>query len=355
MKASTKKYLGFNDTWFWAIGIPLIAFFIPFLFFGHSTTDPLSHLFVAWTISLSTTIAYWIGTRAIVIFWHKRLPEAPKLARRILLQLITILVYSFFVETTIKMTLERIVMPDHSPHPTSGMASTFLIIFLVMAIHEVIYLYAQWRSALVEQERVKREHLRSQLEGLRNQVNPHFLFNSLNTLMSIVTDDQDLAVRYLQKLSSVFRHVLEYRNEQLIPLSDELDFLDNYIFLQKERFRDNLHVTIDIPNEIKSRAIVPLSLQLIFENAIKHNIISSKKALTIHAFINDDNKLEIKNNLQRKLQEMESTNVGLENIRSRYRFFTDHTVDVLETSTHFSVAIPLLQLTKTTTDGLPDR
>jgi histidine kinase len=307
MKESTKKYLGFNDTLLWAIGIPLIAALIPFFFFGHKTSDPLSQLLIAWAISLSMTIAYWIGTRAIVIFWHKRLPEAPHVIRRILLQIATVLVYSFFVETSFNILLERLVLPELTEHPVSGLASTFLIIFLVMAIHEVIYLYAQWRHALVEHERVKREHLRSQLEGLRNQVNPHFLFNSLNTLMSIVTDDQDLAVRYLQKLSSVFRHVLENRNEQLILLSEELEFLNNYIFLQKERFRENLHVVIEIPDKFKSNAIVPLALQLLFENAIKHNIISTKKPLTIEAYINDDNKLEIKNNLQKwNLQEWDS-------------------------------------------------
>ena len=355
MKASTRKYLGFNDTLFWVLGIPVLTICIPFFFFGYKISDPLNTLLIAWTISVGTTFAYWLGTRTIVIFWRKRLPEAQNVLRRILLQLVSVLIYAFFVESSIKMLLTRLVAFDENAHPASGMAGTFLIVFLVMTIYEAIYLHAMWRVALIEKERVKQEHLRSQLEGLRNQVNPHFLFNSLNTLMSIVTEDQDLAVRYLQKMSSVFRHVLENRNEQLIPLSEELEFLDNYIFLQKERFRENLHVSINIPKEMQSYAIIPLSLQLIFENAIKHNVISSKKPLSIEAFINDDNKLEVKNNLQRKAQVMPSTKVGLNNIRSRYGFFTDKTVDVKETDTTFSVAIPLLPLSKTKANGLSDR
>ena len=346
MSATSRQYLGFNDTWFWLIGIPVIGFAMPFLFFGHTIHDPLPELLANWAISFVMSIGYWLVSRMVIIYWRKRMSDPTTVVRRILFQVASILAFSFVFELLVKLTFESLIDAPNDPHPLSGMAGTYLIILLIVAIYEAVYLYSQWRKALIEQERVKQEHLRSQLEGLRNQVNPHFLFNSLNTLMSIVTEDQDLAVRYLQKLSSVFRHVLEYRNEQIIPLEDELSFMENYTFLQKERFRDNLVINIDIPEQARTHAIVPLSMQILFENAIKHNVISEKRPLMITVFVNEQNKLVIRNNLQLKDQETRSTKVGLDNIINRYQFFTNDTVEVEQTEDYFSVAIPLLPITK---------
>jgi len=154
-------------------------------------------------------------------------------------------------------------------------------------------------------------------------------------------EDQQLAVNFLKKLSKVYRYVLENREAQTIPLSQELDFIHSYVFLQKERFKGSLEVDIEISDNYLEQHIIPLSLQILFENAIKHNIISRKKPLLIEVAVNNG-KLMIRNNLQRKEQVMDSTKVGLKNIRTRYRFFTEETVDVKEDEQYFAVAIPLL-------------
>jgi LytS/YehU family sensor histidine kinase len=219
--------------------------------------------------------------------------------------------------------------------------ATLLMSSLVIAIYEAISFYLQLQQAEAEKSELERQNVLSQLEGLRSQVNPHFLFNSLNTLIYLIPEDSDKAVRFVQQLSKVYRYVLESRDAKLIPLSEEIDFLNSYIFLQKERFGDNLQVQLrDIPDQ-SNFGIVPLSLQLLFENAIKHNIVSVEKPLLIEVFAEQDH-LVIRNNLQRKNQVMDSTSVGLQNIIDRYKLLTDRVVNIIISDKYFTVALPIV-------------
>jgi LytS/YehU family sensor histidine kinase len=199
------------------------------------------------------------------------------------------------------------------------------------------------QRTVAEKAVLERQNLESQLEGLRNQVNPHFLFNSLNTLIYLIPEDSEKAVRFVQQLSKVYRYVLESRDSKLIPLSDELDFLKSYIFLLKERFGDNLEVDIKDLDKKRDTAIVPLTLQMLFENAIKHNVISTGKPLRIEVFAQNGH-LVVRNNLQKKNQVMDSTGVGLQNIRDRYRMLTDQDVNVIMSQQYFTVVLPLVEV-----------
>ena len=148
----------------------------------------------------------------------------------------------------------------------------------------------------------------------------------------------------MQKLSKVYRYILEIRDKELIPLEDELTFLDSFIFLVRERFGDNLRVEIEVPQVFHQARILPLSLQILFENAIKHNVISEQHPLTIELFVDEEQRLVVRNNLQRKNQVLDSTRVGLDNIRSRYAFFTDDKVVISEDEANFTVRLPLLKV-----------
>jgi LytS/YehU family sensor histidine kinase len=192
-----------------------------------------------------------------------------------------------------------------------------------------------------ETENLKRENLAAQLNALRTQVNPHFLFNNLNTLSSIIPDDPKQAVDFVQQLSKVYRHILEVKDEKSISLKDELDLMNAYAFLLKTRFGDNLAVNINVSAEKMQKKIVPLSLQLLMENAIKHNIVSAEKPLHIDVFA-ENGSLVISNNLQMKNQVNESTGIGLDNIRNRYKLLSDKPVRVTESATNFTVSIPLI-------------
>jgi LytS/YehU family sensor histidine kinase len=176
---------------------------------------------------------------------------------------------------------------------------------------------------------------------LKTQVNPHFLFNNLNTLCSIIPEDPKTAVVFVQQLSKVYRHILEVQDEQSIPLKDELDVMKAYSFLLQTRFGNNLDITIDVPEEKLAKRIIPLSLQILMENAIKHNIVSSDKPLKVNVSALNG-RLVVSNNLQKKNQVNESTGIGLDNIRNRCRLLCNGQVEVTESGNSFTVSIPLI-------------
>lgn len=339
------KYIGFNDTWFIIIGIPLVTLLLSILFFN--VPNETWFMFSKRVFGgLGFTTMYWLGVRYAMLWLRKRYNGLEYVMKRLIGIALIILfiapVAGGILNTIIQyfadlIDYDRIYQGENQ----NKILPTYFICFFMIAVYEAIYFYYQLKQSIVEKEQAKQAQIRSELAGLRNQVNPHFLFNSMNTLMNIVVEDQQLAVNFLKKLSKVYRYVLESRAEQIIPLSKELDFIHSYVFLQKERFKGNLEVSIKVPEKHFDQRIIPLSLQILFENAIKHNVISRKKPLLIEVFI-VDGKLVVRNNLQRKEQVMDSTKVGLENIRTRYRFFTEETVDLTDNDGYFSVAIPLL-------------
>jgi PAS domain S-box-containing protein len=191
---------------------------------------------------------------------------------------------------------------------------------------------------------LQKENLQSQFDVLKQQVNPHFLFNSLNVLTSLIKLEPDLAEKFSEQLSKVYRYVLENKDNELVDLNTELNFLDAYIFLLNIRFVDKLKVNINIPEARRNDQIIPLAMQLLIENAIKHNIMSKSEPLAIDIFIDADNFLNIVNNLQERPSQLVSTGVGLKNIQNRY-LLLNNTEPVFEkTNTHFIAKVPLVIL-----------
>ncbi|MTI32618.1 sensor histidine kinase [Xanthovirga aplysinae] len=216
-----------------------------------------------------------------------------------------------------------------------------IALFIHLIFHVISFLKA-WREEAVNAEKLKAQILSSQYEALRNQVNPHFLFNSFNVLSNLVYEDQEKAVKFIQQLSQVYRYVLESRKHEMVELKDELDFIKSYAFLQKVRFGENLHLSIDIPRKSEG-AIAPLSLQMLIENAIKHNIISSDKPLMIEILTEKEGFITVRNKLQKKnIPVYESSGLGLQNIKERYKYLSDRSVEIIEDTENFSVLIPTL-------------
>ena len=187
----------------------------------------------------------------------------------------------------------------------------------------------------------EKENIQYQFDVLRSQVNPHFLFNSFNTLIALIDEDQPGAVHYVQRLSDLFRNMLEFREETLITLREELNLLTHYVYLQKQRYRENLNIDITISTSCLETLIPPLTLQMLVENAIKHNVISKKTPL--HIWVLDTQKhIVISNPFQPKRQSPPSTGLGLENIRKRYGLLTEEAVSAVQENGKFLVTLPIL-------------
>ena len=218
-----------------------------------------------------------------------------------------------------------------------------LISLLITLTYTSISFLRQWKDSAVQSEQLKREKLATEYQALKNQVNPHFLFNSLNTLTSLVHKNPDTATSFIKKLSDVYRYVLEHEGEEVVDLQVELEFVNSYVFLQKIRHGESLQVQTYV-SDCKGKFVIPLSIQMLVENALKHNIISEDSPLHIQIFCNGSDYLEVKNNLQKRNILDERKKRGLENIRSRYAFLTSKKFVTEENDKDFIVKLPLLTI-----------
>jgi len=220
------------------------------------------------------------------------------------------------------------------------LALAVTILFILNLAELGFYLNERYRSSLAEVERFRKENAEYQFEMLKLQLNPHFLFNSLNTLSSLVHHDPVKAAEFIRRLSDVYRYVLENRSKELVSLREEMEFIHSFSFLQGLRFQGMIDFRFEIGEELLDKKIAPMTLQLLIENAVKHNVVSRKQPLGIAISAQNDY-LIIKNNLQFK-EELPGTGVGLKNISSRYAFLTDRKVEIIREDNFFKVIIPLI-------------
>ena len=352
MNSWVKKTLGFDDKWVLLVGIPIVTIMVSFIIFSSIVEENLSFWVLrCLPVGLIYTTIIWMGLRLIVCYFLDKFPDPKDVLKRIPFQILSVFVGYFIIQKTVDVAVKHFLSGFiEYVEPLIGLKTIagLLAAFLAVTVYEGIYFYVKLQKSIQETEQLQRENIHSQLEGLKNQVNPHFLFNSLNTLSHLIPEDGEKAVGFVQKLSKVYRYILEIKDKKIIPLSEELEFLNAYIFLLKERFGENIQIDCHVQPQYLNKKIVPLSLQILFENAIKHNIISTQKPLTVEVFIEDKDskkqpKLIVKNKLQKKNQVSSSTKMGLENIKNRYQFFTDQSVDIIVTNESFIVALPLIQ------------
>jgi hypothetical protein len=204
-----------------------------------------------------------------------------------------------------------------------------------------IFIFIQWQDALKREQKLREENLIFQNQTLKNQVNPHFLFNSLNTLSGLIVVHPDSAERFILKLSSIYRYILENSSIDSVPLKSEIDFIYDYYFLHEIRDDGKIQLSIDVPFPERYH-ILPVSLQILVENAVKHNMATRDHPLTIQINI-DDQFIIVRNNLQKMAVKMHSTGIGLSNLRERLRLSTGKALIVEETSDEFIVRVPLIK------------
>ncbi len=221
---------------------------------------------------------------------------------------------------------------------------TSLIEFFIGTSIFLIILSARFAKSLTqyysEMEKDKEVLSKYRYATLKNQINPHFLFNSLNVLSGIMYKDIEKADEFISKLANIYRYILDIQEEEVISLSKEIDFAKDYLYLQSIRFGNNLRYSIDVN---KNKMIIPMALQILIENAIKHNSISDKKELKI-TISNDNKYVIVSNNRNPKKEATTGHEIGIKNIKERYKFLTDQEIKIVESPTKFKVYLPLLAL-----------
>lgn len=219
--------------------------------------------------------------------------------------------------------------------------SYLIVHFILLLVARLVNLNFQHQQNIIEKEQAKQKALQHQLQALRTQINPHFLFNALNSLNALIRQKSDKASTFVDKLALLLRSTLQRSDKDFITIQDELDYLETYIYLQKERFGDKFSVDIQIPEEWTKELIPSFSLQLLIENAIKHNVISKKQPLSVEIYT-EGNYLVVRNLLQERRDSVESTGTGLSNLSMRFNLLKKRAIQTLKDEQHFSVKLPIL-------------
>ena len=334
----------YSNWYYMVILIIVVSIAIGYMFtlaFGLDVT--FLHVFLQ---SIVSTTLIWGGCIAIVVYSWKKYPWESMPVKHLIIEItaIILLLMVFFSGSNIVLCLrEKTPFFAGIKSHSIDIIITILITFLITTIHEAYFFYQQWKMNFSKSISLEKDNLEARYNALKAQVNPHFLFNSLNSLMNLL-ENNPTAEQYVQDLSEYLRYMLLSNSRESVPLQEELDNLDKFFHLQKLRFNENLHVELSIQPASLQLQIPPLALQMLVDNCIKHNVISSQHPLTIK--IHDDGKnITVVNNLQRK-QSDDSTGQGLKNIEGRYRFMSGEPIKIETDDTHFSVTIPLINKNK---------
>ncbi len=323
--------------------VNLIGFFIGFFIDGFGIFEFWNrYLLYSSVIGMSL----WLGNESFAIYIDKKYTWLQYPVRKLVLRLLFSLVYSTFIMILLYMFIWFFIF--HKPDLTNFFQYnkiSFLIFYaatlIVMLIYHSIAFFQSWQAAALNEERLKKESVSLQLQALRNQVDPHFLFNSFNTLTSLIETQPKNAIVFVKQLSEMYRYMLDRDSRELIDIDSELRFAESYIYLQKMRFGNNLKVEIDITD--RSFYVLPISLQMLIENAIKHNEISAEFPLLVKIF-DDEEFINVSNPIQPKMLETPSNGIGLQNLKVRYRFFTEQPLIIEEAGELFTVRIPKLNV-----------
>jgi hypothetical protein len=287
----------------------------------------------------------WTIAREIVRFCRKKFPGAKNTRQRVILLFFITVMMTFlegfliiaFLNYTLYYSLHFTLFDFFY---TSGLILVFSL--MIVSIYELLYSLQVLNQLAMEAEVLKRENLQTQLDSLKEQIKPHFLFNSLSTLIGLIDEDRDRSKKFVEELAFVYRYLLQSNEKELILLSDELAFIKAYYYLLKTRFENRLQLDIDIRKELLQQHIPALTLQLLLENAVKHNALSAENPLRITIKSYGEHQIEMTNNLQRKVTTVASTNTGLANLASKYKLLQAPVPEIFETHDQFKVRVSLI-------------
>jgi two-component system, LytTR family, sensor kinase len=323
--------------------IPLVALVIHGVYevsgLAVNATDAPVHILH----SIVSTAMLWLGCQGITMYLWRKYPWEHFPIKHLIIEVLAIALWVLMVGLFFIALQTFLPLGPHGSIVEVEWGSNYFIALLISlfitSIYESVFFYNQWKINFSKSVLLEKDNIEAKYETLKSQINPHFLFNSLNSLAQMV-DDNNQAVDYIQNLSEFLRYVLKSRDRELVLVRDEAAMLEKYLALQKSRFRANLNLRVNIPQSAYHYALPPLVLQMLVENCIKHNVISKDKPLTIAVEV-QNHYLAVENNLQPKIVET-STGQGLRNITDRYAFFTALPVNIVKSDTNFRVEIPLL-------------
>lgn len=325
--------------------LPPVAIIINYFIFGPAYFERLRQFAIPTLITCTVVLIVYVLCSMVATILLNRYPEYGQTFKRIGLELVGFILITIAAVSILFYGYDYIGiqgMPVKMEHYIWVLLVSVVCNLLATSLNEGVAFYEKWREVVDESEQLKRENLQSQLEGLKGQVNPHFLFNSLNSLSSLISVDPEQAEKFLDEMSKVYRYLLRTNEEGLTTLESEMQFIHSYFHLLKTRYGDGLEMETRINEKYSDYQVPPLTLQMLVENAVKHNMILKDSPLHILIMTTNSGKLVVTNNLQRKDRMVSSNKVGLTNIVKKYRLMKQEEISVRDDGKEFAVVVPLI-------------
>ncbi|MBZ5855961.1 sensor histidine kinase [Flavihumibacter profundi] len=336
-----------NDKWFRFLGIPFFALMGHIIFYNRNDTG--EERFGFWGIyllSLIETMILWEANRFAILYFRRKYPALDQTTKRMLMILLACTVITIFLRTLNIYVYDKTLFWGYQ-FPLEGyLHSIFvslLFVIILGCIYEAIYYFRKWKDLAVESETLKKENLQTQLDSLKRQLSPHFLFNSLGSLSSLIEEDPRKAQEFVNEMSCVYRYLLQSNESNLTTLRTEMEFIRAYSNMLQTRFPDGLQLQTDIKEIYLDYHIPPLTVQILLENAVKHNAVLPGNPLIVKIYTDGSDNLIVVNNLHRKTSAVPSNKMGLSNIMSKYKLLNQREIQITETENDFLVKVPLIK------------
>ncbi len=327
------------------LAMPLIGLALNHILYGERVFEDYRVWLYAFPLLWVLGLMTWYGHVLYDHMIQSRYPEITQSRKRVFLKsLVVVLVMSPAV-LLIFLLFDRLNILGYSmtnEDLKEGLFLGFAVNLIFLTLWEAMYLMEKYKENLAEREILQQMSLQQEFDVLKSQVNPHFLFNCFNTLSSLIVEDPQRADSFLNELSKVYRYLLRNNESSLSTLQNELNFIESYFKLLKTRHGEAVQFQLEIDKRYNHYLLPSLSLQLLVENAVKHNVLSKNKPLMIDIFTTAANRLVVSNNLQRRTKKGPSNRIGLDNIRTKYELLRQRGFQVMEDGRSFTVVLPLI-------------
>ncbi len=325
--------------------MPVIAAATCFVLFGGGWLLQANLWLYGFTYMMVVGLFLWYVDVLFTRYIHNSFAAYQDTVKRIAALVVKQVLIISTSTTLIIVGIMQLPVADFFPSNTQVWLSiviALVITLIAMIIWEGDYIFQQWKQSLTENEKYTRLSLQSEFDILKSQVNPHFLFNCFNTLSALITEDKQKAEVFLDELSKVYRYLLRNNEDGMSTLKTELQFINSYFQLLKTRHGEAIQMQVDTDKRYDDYLLPSLSLQMLVENAVKHNALSKNYPLHIEVFTTVGNKLVVNNNIQRRVQQAPSGQVGLKNIKMKYEILNQPGFQAMNDGKNFTAVLPLI-------------
>jgi sensor histidine kinase YesM len=334
-----------RDRYLKIAGVPVTVFIVTALYNLFNSKQPIQWTFRDYFFYLVMAAVVWLCNVKIHYLLRKKLYQIKKIFPRLLTRYSIGIIISFVITLIFLTIWNRLLHESFFTYNTIAKLQVIIILVTmqISSIYEIAYLNNERESDIIKMERTEKSKIQAELDVLKNQIDPHFIFNSLNTLSYLISQDQVSAKRFNDTLAKVYRYILIKKEKDLVQLKEEIEFAMNFFYLLKIRYQQGLVMKIEINNIISENYLLPpLSIQILIENAIKHNHFTEKNPLNIEIKVIEEH-VTVSNNRHIKQFEIQSSQIGLKNLSERYKLITNSVISITDNKDYFRVTLPILK------------